>query len=1171
MGKILIKIIFFLGLVPTLYAQINITGDAYYQTDIVGYMGRRNRGCGDIDGLRSIKVYNSTEQTLFNGREIYYPFDVSYTYNKNNPITRAEIKLINRWKTDLGSCDKGPDDFFVRYNDLNFCYSRYEQDAGHGLRDVTVSNRPIVKLDTPTAPLYLGDLNRLRIALPDHLTTSQYRWKYKVGNGSDQTIPAAYNGRSILEILGKDFLRESDFGENVAVWLEMGCDAGEKLAEGIAKRKALVESTDSSITGCPSSIFGEACRRFYYQVRWPQILTPEHIAKYQSQRSNPIVFRYLKSSPTIHKVEQTPVSCRNATDGKVKIFFNTNLLPQEKFTSISLKKGGDITTQLDISVLSAEPGGKWSYTFPDDLASGIYEVELLGSYKGVATYTDGDDHTATIEVTKPSVVQFDITEIIDSRCDDNDSDPSNNNDGEILITAYGNDNSGVYRYSYQIDGGGFSDWVDFNSGSQHRMRLLKPADYEIKVQKYVRNRTVECIAYILNAGEPTSVIKVEKVTIKEPKDPVQIVYTLVNEPRAFGFEDGRISARIFGGTPLNDGSYTFEWKNEAGQILNTVHTEVLSGDQGYAVTLHSVGAGTYYLNAWDAKYEDATYTTGCFQVNSEYNLEQPDPLEVVLDIYNPISCNIDNEYNNGIDFNLPFGIPDQFQDGALVAHVKGGVPFAKTNTNSGECRDNFMPYCYRWKKNVGGTWQDIAVKDSIIENQSVGTYALNVEDKNGIVLATYEEFISPDGSREYRVVTEIDSTKYLSQPDKLEISFTSTVVTCLSGNDAQAAAIVTGGTSPYTYEWSTGETTSVITNLIAGTYLVFVTDAKGCQLEGRVKIIQPNGLDITAVSIVNPTCFEGNDGKIEVEVTGGNPPYSYVWNTGSTTTAIDGLSSGIYRIEVTDTKGCKAFYEVQLADPEPIIVAIEKKRSLCGDQSLTLDIGISDPGAVYSWSSENGFTSTDSSIEISKTGIYTATITSSLGCIGTGSINVEVLDIPIEAYFLIATQGYTQQDVILVNISDPLGDKVEWTIPEGAKVISETSRELVLQFENEGAYTVNLRSYQKDCYQDFTETIFVLPAIEGPERINVQRDFIEEFIVFPNPNGGAFKTKISLAEDANITIKIIDLLSGATIHERSEKNNQDFLLEYSVTAPAGVYLILLETPKGTAVRKLVFE
>ena len=137
--------------------------------------------------------------------------------------------------------------------------------------------------------------------------------------------------------------------------------------------------------------------------------------------------------------------------------------------------------------------------------------------------------------------------------------------------------------------------------------------------------------------------------------------------------------------------------------------------------------------------------------------------------------------------------------------------------------------------------------------------------------------------------------------------------------------------------------------------------------------------------------------------------------------------------------------------------------------------------------------------------------------------------------------------------------------------IAESKEELVFTIEKEGPYDINLRSYQKDCYQDYTKTILVEPAIQTPEVSSSSGDFIEEFIVFPNPNGGAFKTKVSLAEDANITIKIIDLLSGATIHERSEKNNRDFLLDYSVTAPAGVYLILLETPKGTAVRKLVFE
>ncbi len=1171
MGRIQIIIIFLLGLAPSVFAQINISGDAYYNTDVVGYMSRGSGGCGDIDGLRKIKAFNSKENLLYNDRMLHQGFHFTQKHVKGDPVRRVLIEKIIRWKTAF-SCDGGPDDRHNDFNGINFCYNSYTSDAGDGLKLLTITNRPVVKLNIPNTPLYLGDLNQLRIALPDNLTTSQYRWKYKVNNGPDRTIPTAYNGRPILQLLGKDFLTEADFGKNVSVWLEMGCDAGERLAEGIVRKKIV----EQLLSECGGGIEGAICRvlaPITADAAWSSVITPEDIAEYQSKRSEPIVFTYLKASPTIYKVEQTPVSCRNSIDGKVKIIFNSNLQAQEKFAQIALNRsGGNPITQLDIVTLVPERNGKWSYTFPNEIPAGTYNVELIGSYRGTPTYTDGADHTATITVGRPSVVQFTISEVINSRCNDNDGNPANNNDGEILITASGNDNPGVYRYSYQVDGGGFSTWADFNAGRQHRMRFLKPGEYEIKIQKYVRNRTVECIAHVLNSsGEPTSVTKVEKVTITEPEAPLQIEYTFEEEPRAFGFEDGKISARIFGGTKFADGSYRFEWKNEAGQILKTVFTEVLTGDQGYLLTLHSIGAGTYALNVWDAKFDEAHFTTGCFQIDSEYKLGQPDPLEVVIEVYHPISCNIENEYSDGVDFNLPFGIPDQFQDGALVAHVKGGVPFANTQATAQECRANFMPYCYRWKKNVNGVWLDIAVNDSIIENQSVGTYALNVEDQNGIILATYEAYTGPDGTREYRVVTETDSTKYLPQPDKLEISFTSTVVSCQSGKDGQATAIVTGGTPPYTYEWSTGETTVTIQDLIVGTYLVFVTDAKGCQIEGRVTISQPNGLEITSIAEIAPTCFEGSDGKIEVNIAGGNPPYTYVWSTGATTTAIDGLSSGTYRIEVTDTKGCKAFYEVVLTDPAPIVVTIEDKRSLCNDQSLHLDIAIDDPGATYFWSSQNGFTSTSSTVQLDKAGTYTATITSSLGCIGTATLELNVLDIPIDAYFLIATQGYTKQDVVLVNISDPLGDKVEWTIPEGATIISETPRKLVLQFEKEGEYTLGLRSYQQECYQDFSETIFVLPAIETPNENDFQGDFIEEFIVFPNPTEGAFKTKISLAEEANITVKIIDLMSGAIIHERSEKNSQDFLLEDTVNAPIGIYLLLLETPKGTAVRKLVFE
>jgi hypothetical protein len=1079
------------------------------------------------------------EVTLSDGdvREIHRqgygtaPFRVDFDKEISVP-DNVTIHKIRLWasRRERSSCS-GPRPNSAKDFPLQYPYTCfYSTSADHQTNllgnalwyaNFAIEAKPIIEVLSPGINDFLPMDQKIEVkatsGFPETLST--YTWQYSIDNAvSFQDVPAAFNGASTMHINARDIL---------------GASAESYWGKQIQFR----------ISSCSG-------RRY----------------------SVPRTYTIVPSAPTFSAKQEFFTSCYDNEDGSVRFTFSRELFPGERLSIGPVAGSTLFTSTPELSVLQVNPdtGKRDSYTI-ENLPPGNYEATVLGFYDRFNTYTDDSSHYMNFTIGRPEVVEIVSVTGTNNRCNDDDGNPETNNDGEILITAKGG-NPGVFQYAYRTVGGTFSAWADFNSGVQHKITNVKPGDYEVKVKKVLSGRTGECIAYELNSNnEPTSVVKIVPVTITEPDAPLQIAYTLLNEPRAFGFKDGRIQARIFGGTTFDDGSYRFEWKNEAGQVLNSFSTELLSGNQGYAVTLHSIGAGKYYLNVWDARYDEAIYKTGCFQVNSQYTMDQPDLLEVRIEILNDISCHIENEYSDGIDFNAPLGIPDQFQDGALVAHVKGGVPFANTNANSGECRANFMPYCYRWKKNIGGLWQDIAVNDSIIENQSVGNYALNVEDQNGIILATYEEYTGSDGSRAYRVVTATDSTKYLSQPDKLEISFTSTVVTCVSGNDAQATAIVAGGTPPYSYLWSTGETTANIQNLIAGIYLVFVTDAKGCQIEGQVTISQPNGLEITPTSIISPTCFEGNDGRIEVDITGGNPPYSYLWDTGSTTTAINGLPSGTYRIEVIDNKGCKAFYEVLLKDPDPIKVDIEKKRSLCGEQTLALDITIADPGAVYSWYSENGFTSSQGTVEITKTGRYVATITSSLGCMGTGEILIEVFDTPIDAHFLIATQAYTDQEVILINISDPIGETVEWTVPDGVEIVSESKEELVLNIEKEGPYDINLRSYQEDCYQDYTKTILVEPAIEAPEVFSSSGEFIEEFIVYPNPNQGTFKIKITLAENANIVVKMISLMSGATVHERSEKNNRDFLLDYEVTMPTGVYLMLLETPKGTAVRKVVFE
>ncbi|WP_438711433.1 T9SS type A sorting domain-containing protein [Aquimarina muelleri] len=598
-------------------------------------------------------------------------------------------------------------------------------------------------------------------------------------------------------------------------------------------------------------------------------------------------------------------------------------------------------------------------------------------------------------------------------------------------------------------------------------------------------------------------------------------------------------------------------------------------NKGYVITLHSIGADTYTLQVTDKNYKEATYKTGCFEENIVFKLEQPNALKVIFEVTNPISCNISNEYSDGKDLEKPFNTPDQFQDGELIVHVTGGVRYSTSgiidaNTPSNE-KGNKLPYYYHWKKKINNIWENISINDSIIKHQSFGDYALNVTDKNGIVLGTYSSSKNSKDELQYSLVTAIDSLFYLTQPKKLEITFEKTKISCASGADATAKAIIKGGTPPYTYYWSNGANTAFTDHLIAGKHSIYVTDSKGCVIEDVVTIEQPNGLVIEPVYVAYPTCYQGDDGHVQVAIKGGTPPYTYSWNTGNITTEIKNIAAGTYTFEVTDNEGCKAFYEETLKDPEPVIVTLKEKRNLCKDQTLQLDVKIDDPKSTYNWSSDNGFTSGSNIVTIDKTGVYTATVTNGLGCSSQGTIEVVVFDTTeIDAHYLIATQAYVEQEVTLINISNPIGEKVEWNVSEGGNILKESKDELTILFDKEGTYEVNLRSHVGDCFEDFTKKNIVQSTIETYKPSD-NDSFIKEFIVFPNPNIGTFQTKIALQKPSDISVKIINLASGMVLDERTEQNNIDFLLNYSISLPSGAYLVLLETPQGSSRRKLVVE
>ena len=118
---------------------------------------------------------------------------------------------------------------------------------------------------------------------------------------------------------------------------------------------------------------------------------------------------------------------------------------------------------------------------------------------------------------------------------------------------------------------------------------------------------------------------------------------------------------------------------------------------------------------------------------------------------------------------------------------------------------------------------------------------------------------------------------------------------------------VIGGNGVYSYLWDStanNQITATASSLIAGTYLVTVTDQNGCSLDSSVTVSQPDSLIVDTLSVLNPYCSSSNDGSITLNINGGTQPISSIWTNisgtfSSTDQDIDSFV-GSYIINVSD-------------------------------------------------------------------------------------------------------------------------------------------------------------------------------------------------------------------------------------------------------------------------------
>lgn len=129
-------------------------------------------------------------------------------------------------------------------------------------------------------------------------------------------------------------------------------------------------------------------------------------------------------------------------------------------------------------------------------------------------------------------------------------------------------------------------------------------------------------------------------------------------------------------------------------------------------------------------------------------------------------------------------------------------------------------------------------------------------------------------------------------------------VSCFGGVDGAIDVTVNGGTPDYTYNWDNaiGEVEDP-SGLSPGVYVLTVTDSIGCETSVSVTINQPTEISASSTSEAE---MLGNDGSIDLTVTGGTPPYSYLWDNGSINQDPSGLAGGDYTVTITDAHNCES-------------------------------------------------------------------------------------------------------------------------------------------------------------------------------------------------------------------------------------------------------------------------
>jgi gliding motility-associated-like protein len=270
------------------------------------------------------------------------------------------------------------------------------------------------------------------------------------------------------------------------------------------------------------------------------------------------------------------------------------------------------------------------------------------------------------------------------------------------------------------------------------------------------------------------------------------------------------------------------------------------------------------------------------------------------------------------------------------------------------------------------------------------------QNLNGLYSGLYDVVVTDTNGCQIFIDTVI------TEPAILTHTYSAINPVCKGVANGSIDLSITGGTNPYTFNWSNGTTTEDLSSISAGTYTVMYLDAHNCSNTASITITEPEQILSIDKTVTPIKCYHDANSSIALTVNGGTAPYSYSWSNGASTQSLFNLGAGNYTVTVVDSFGCVLNDVTIISQPDSLYLTIYSPLqfnghhvSLAGSNDGLIDLTVNGGTTPFSYIWSNGNTTED--LNNITAGFYNVIVIDTNGCKASASIILTepfVLELP---------------------------------------------------------------------------------------------------------------------------------------------------------------------------------